>query len=236
MLFRNEGEAETGSAVTDDRATIDIERGSTDAAAIQLGSAHACTDPFDDQRPFQLCHRRDDDHDGATERAVRVDRFALRQELDAEVVQFVENLEEVLGTPGEAVARPNQDDIEAMAVGVSAAVCLAQDAGLWCRRSRGRCTHRRSQNRADERNHEAHSTESLGAGPAWTLGCRAQLVSCKYLLVGAKPCRIAATRRSQGALSQRVDGKEEISFADLAFAFERTLACDYVDFAELSER
>ena len=57
-----------------------------------------------------------------------------------------------------------------------------------------------------------------------------------YLLVGAKPCRIAAARGSQIALSQRVDGKEEISFADLAFFFERTLTGDYVDFAELSER
>jgi hypothetical protein len=54
--------------------------------------------------------------------------------------------------------------------------------------------------------------------------------------VGAKPCRIAAARGSQIALSQRVDGKEEISFADLAFFFERTLTGDYVDFAELSER
>jgi hypothetical protein len=33
-----------------------------------------------------------------------------------------------------------------------------------------------------------------------------------------------------------VNGKEEISFADLALAFERTLACDYVDFAQLCER
>lgn len=119
MLFRNEGEAETGSSVTDDCATIDIERGSAYAAAIQLGSTHACTDTFDDQGTLQLCHRRDNDYDRATERAVGVDRFALRQKLDAEVVQFVENLEEVFCTPGEAVARPDQDDIEAMPVGVT---------------------------------------------------------------------------------------------------------------------
>jgi hypothetical protein len=51
-----------------------------------------------------------------------------------------------------------------------------------------------------------------------------------------KPCRIAAARGCQIALSQRVDGKEEISFADFALTFERTLACDYVDFAKLGER
>jgi hypothetical protein len=118
MLFRNEGEAETGSAVTDDRATIDIERGSADAAAIKLGSAHARADTFDDQRPLQFGHRRDNDYDRATQGAIRVDRFALRQELDAEVVQFVEDLEEVLGASGQAVARPDQDNVEAMAVGV----------------------------------------------------------------------------------------------------------------------
>jgi hypothetical protein len=97
VLLGHQGEAQTGSPVTDDRATIDIERSSADAAAIKFGSAHACADTFDDQRPFKLCHRRDDDHNGATERAVRVDRFALGQKLDAEVVQLIENLEEVLG-------------------------------------------------------------------------------------------------------------------------------------------
>jgi hypothetical protein len=51
-----------------------------------------------------------------------------------------------------------------------------------------------------------------------------------------KTCRIAAARGCQIALSQRVDGKKKISFADLALTFERTLACDYVDFAKLGER
>jgi hypothetical protein len=86
--------------------------------AIQLGSAHARADTLYDQRPFEFSHRRDDDHDGATERAVGVDRFALRQELDAEVVQLIEDLQEVLRTSGEAVAGPYENDIEAMAVRV----------------------------------------------------------------------------------------------------------------------
>jgi hypothetical protein len=97
VLLSNQGEAETGSSVTDDRATIDIKRGSAYAAAIQLGSTHARADTFDDQRPFEFSHRRDNDYDRATERAVGVDRFALGQKLDAEVVQLIENLEEVLG-------------------------------------------------------------------------------------------------------------------------------------------
>jgi hypothetical protein len=119
VLFRNQGEAQTGHAVTDDRATIDIERGSTDLAAIKLGSAHACANALYNQGPFQFSHRRDDDHNSATERAVGVDRFALGQKLDAEVVQLIEDLQEVLRTSGEAVAGPYENDIEAMAVSVA---------------------------------------------------------------------------------------------------------------------
>jgi hypothetical protein len=51
-----------------------------------------------------------------------------------------------------------------------------------------------------------------------------------------KPCRIAAARGSQIALSQRVNGEKKVTLADLALAFERTLTGDYVDFAKLGER
>ena len=118
MLFRHQSEAQTGLAITDDRDAVDIKRRSADAATVKLGSTHARADAFDYERPFELCHRRDDHDNGAAQRAVRVDRLALGQELDAEVVQFIEYLEEVLGTPGEAVTRPDKDDIKTTTVGI----------------------------------------------------------------------------------------------------------------------
>jgi hypothetical protein len=118
MLLRNPSETQTGPAIADDRNTVDVEWGSADAAAIKFGATHACTNALDDQGALQFGDRRDDDHDRATQRTVCVDRFALGKELNAEVVQFVEDLQEVLGGPGQAVARPDEDDIEAMPMGV----------------------------------------------------------------------------------------------------------------------
>jgi hypothetical protein len=119
MLLGNPSEAQTSPAITHDRDSVDIERGSAYAAAIKLGSAHARADALDDQGPFQLCDRRDDHYDRASQWTVCVDGFALGKELDAEVVQFVEDLQEVLGTTGQPVARPHENDIKAMAGGVA---------------------------------------------------------------------------------------------------------------------
>jgi hypothetical protein len=118
MLLRNKSEAQTGSAVTDDRDAVDIERGSTDASTIKLCAAHARTNPFDDQRSLKLCYRRNDDDNSSAQRTVRVDSFALGQKLNAEVIQLVEDLKEVFSAAGEAIARPHEDDIEAMTVRV----------------------------------------------------------------------------------------------------------------------
>jgi hypothetical protein len=96
MLPSNPSEAQAGSAVTDDRATIDIKRSSAYATTVELGSAHACANAFHDQGAFELSHSRDDHNNGAAQRAIRVDRFALGKKLDAKVVQLVEHLKEVL--------------------------------------------------------------------------------------------------------------------------------------------
>jgi hypothetical protein len=50
--------------------------------------------------------------------AICVDSFPLRQELDSEFIQLVENLQEVLGASGQAVTGPNDDDIKAVPLGV----------------------------------------------------------------------------------------------------------------------
>jgi hypothetical protein len=54
--------------------------------------------------------------------AICVDSFPLRQELDSEFIQLVENLQEVLGASGQAVTGPNDDDIKAVPLG-SALLC-----------------------------------------------------------------------------------------------------------------
>jgi hypothetical protein len=96
MLRGNPSKAQTGPSITDDRDTINIKWGSTDTAAIKLGSAHASSNTLDDQGTLQLGYRRNDHYNGSSEWAVRIDRFTMRKELDAEVVQLVEHLEEVL--------------------------------------------------------------------------------------------------------------------------------------------
>jgi hypothetical protein len=96
MLLGNHGEAQAGPAISNDRNTIDIKRSSADSAAIELGSAHASSDPLDNQGTFELSDRRDNHYDRASQRAVSVDRLTLGKELDAEVVQLVEDLEKVL--------------------------------------------------------------------------------------------------------------------------------------------
>jgi len=60
----------------------------------------------------------DDHDDGAAQRAARVDLLAEADELDAERVQLVEYLEEVPGGAGDAIAGPDQHDIEAAAAGI----------------------------------------------------------------------------------------------------------------------
>jgi hypothetical protein len=120
--FRNWSEAQTGPAVTDDRDSVDIERGSAYAAAIKLGPAHARADTFNNEGPFELCHRRDDDDNGTSKGAVGVDGFTLGEKLDTEVVQLVEDLQEMLGAAGQAITGPDQNNIEATTV------CVAQQS------------------------------------------------------------------------------------------------------------
>ena len=67
---------------------------------------------------FEFGDRSDDDDDGAAQRAARVDLLAEADELDVEPVQLVEHFEEVPGRAGDAIAGPDQDDIEAAAAGI----------------------------------------------------------------------------------------------------------------------
>ena len=104
MLLRNDCQTQACQPITDNLRAIDIERCSADAAPIKLGPAHTGADTFDNEGPLQLRHRRHNHDDGPSEGPIRIDGFALRQELDPQVAQLIEYLEKMFRTPGEAVA------------------------------------------------------------------------------------------------------------------------------------
>jgi hypothetical protein len=96
--------AENGFAVDGDGLTADV-------AILELGSAHAGFHSLDDQVAFELGDRTDDDDDGPAQRAGRVDALAKADELDVEAVELVQDLQEVPGGSGDAIAGPDQDNI-----------------------------------------------------------------------------------------------------------------------------
>ena len=81
--------------------------------AFEAGALHAGAHPLDDQIAFELCDRSDDHDDGAAQRTAGVDLLAEADELYAEAVQLVEDLEEVPGRAGDATAGPHQHDVDA---------------------------------------------------------------------------------------------------------------------------
>jgi hypothetical protein len=105
-------------AVSNKRCVVDFERCSTYPPAIELCSAHACANTFDNQRPFKLGNRRHDDNDGPSQRAVSIDGLSLRQELHSNFIKLIEHLEKVLGASSKPVAGPNDNDVELASVSV----------------------------------------------------------------------------------------------------------------------
>src|SRR6516162_5110123 len=96
MRFGDLAEALPAPVIEKDRFPVEIERPTADVPAFHLGPPHAGTNPLDNKVAFEFRDRSDDDHDGAAQRAARVDLLAEADELDVEPVQFVEHVEEVL--------------------------------------------------------------------------------------------------------------------------------------------
>ncbi len=109
---------------------VEVERLASDVPAFELGAAHAGAHPLDDQVALQFGDRADDHHDGAAQRAARVDLLAEADELDVEPVQLVEHFEEVLHGPGDPVRSPDQHDVEAAAAGIVHQLIQTGPAGL----------------------------------------------------------------------------------------------------------
>ena len=108
-------QALTSSAVLEDSNPVDIEGPPADMPAFQSGPAHPCPHPLDDEVPFELGDRTDDDDNGPPQRAAGIKVLPEAHELDVEVVEFVEHLEEVPDGSGDPVGSPDQQHLEASA-------------------------------------------------------------------------------------------------------------------------
>ena len=66
---------------------------------------------------LELGDRSDDDDDGPSERATRIDALAEADELDAEAVELVQHFQEVPDGPGDPVRGPHHHHLKAAAAG-----------------------------------------------------------------------------------------------------------------------
>jgi hypothetical protein len=118
MLLSNFGEAEAGKPIAYNLFTVNIQWGSANAAAFELRPAHSSANPFNNQGPLQLGDGGDDDDNRSAKGTLGVDRFALGWKLDPQLVEFIEDLKKVFRAPRQAVAAPDENDVEPVAVRV----------------------------------------------------------------------------------------------------------------------
>ncbi len=104
--------------IAEDCFAIHFERLAPDVPSFEAGAAHAGADPLDNKVALQLGYSADDDQDGPAQRAGCVYLFAERDELDIQVIERVQDLEEMPGGAGDAIAGLHKNDIEAAAAGV----------------------------------------------------------------------------------------------------------------------
>ena len=105
-------------AVSMDLLAVEFQRTTSDGAAFELSSPHTGTDSLDDQAAFEFSDRSDDDDDGSTQRSAGVDLLSEADELDVQPVQIVQDIEEVPSGACDAIARPDQDNIELAAASI----------------------------------------------------------------------------------------------------------------------
>jgi len=101
--LRDVDQAVSPVAVPEDSNPIDLDWPPADMPALQPGAAHPCPHPFDDEVAFQLGDRPDDDDDGASQRAARIDALPEADEFDIQPVQLIQHFEEVPDRAGDPV-------------------------------------------------------------------------------------------------------------------------------------
>src|SRR5512142_2221998 len=97
---------------------VDVEGAPADAAPLQLCAAHSGLDALDDEVPFQLGDRADDDGNRAAQWTTRVYVFPERDELNVGMVQLVDDLQEMARRACDAIARPNHHHVEPAAASI----------------------------------------------------------------------------------------------------------------------
>jgi hypothetical protein len=120
----------SSTAVLENGNPVDVEWPPADMSAFQPSAAHACPYPLDDEIPFQFGDSSDDDNDGPPERAAGIEVLPEADELDVEVVEFVEHLEEVPDGSGDPVGSPDQQHLEAAAARIPEQVIETRPASL----------------------------------------------------------------------------------------------------------
>jgi hypothetical protein len=100
--------------------------------SFELGAPHAGAHPLDDQIPFQLGDGADDHHHRPPQRSAGVDIFPEADELDLEMIQFIQDLKEVADGAGQAIEGPDHDNLEPAMPGISQQLV---EAGALCLRA-----------------------------------------------------------------------------------------------------
>ena len=116
ILLRDMRERHSRQAVPHQCGVINVERRTPNAAALKFCSAHTGADTFDYEGPLQFRDGRNDDNDCSTQSTFGVDSFTLGEKLYAKFVQLIENLKEMLSTPGKTIARPHQNRVELVTI------------------------------------------------------------------------------------------------------------------------
>ena len=113
MAFCNLAKTLSLAAVSLDGGVVQFQWMAADVTAFEASAPHAGAHSLDDEVALKLSDGADDDYDGSAQRAAGVDLFPERDELDAYPVQVVEHIEEVTSGACDAIARPDQHDVEA---------------------------------------------------------------------------------------------------------------------------
>lgn len=87
------------AAVQKDGFAIENKRLPPDVPSFELCSPHAGSDPLGDQVAFEFGDGSDDDHDGAAQRAARVDLLTERIEFQLEYVSSVRRTKDTSPVP-----------------------------------------------------------------------------------------------------------------------------------------
>ena len=111
-------QTEAMGTIAEQGLPIYVEPWPADMLSLQPGSPHAGPHAFDDQAAFQLGDGADDDDHGAAQRPAGVEVLPEAEELNVQMVEFVQHFQKVPGAASQPIAGPDQHTVEAATAGV----------------------------------------------------------------------------------------------------------------------